>query len=294
MKILITGINGFVGKILKQALGDRGHLVYGLDISSDSEHVFAVDIRNYLAVKETVLKIDPDLIIHLAAISRVDFENVNDIYEINVNGTLNLLKTCALAKNKIPFIFVSSSQVYGNPNLKDGQMIREEFLLVPVNHYGASKAAAENIALAFHRENGLPLTIVRPFNHTGAGQTVNFVVPKIVKAFKMKNQELHLGNIDTIRDFLDVRDVVNAYVKLIENFKDGEIINIASGKGIVIREIIGLLENISGHKINIKHKDQLMRGSEINALIGDSSKLQNNFNWHPQYSFEDTLKWMLE
>lgn len=293
MKVLITGINGFVGQILKKILDDRGHAIYGLDITSNSKFVSAVDLRDYSAVKAVVDEVGPDLIIHLAAVSRVDFENVNEIYEINVTGTLNLLKANALSKNKIPFIYISSSQVYGNPVLKKGQLINEDFKVSPVNHYGASKVAAENIALAFHRENNVPLTIVRPFNHTGAGQALNFVVPKIAYAFKMKEQELNLGNIDTVRDFLDVRDVVNAYVRLIENFQDGEVFNIASGKGIVIRDIIGILEDLSGHRINIIQEEKFMRGNEINALIGSADKIINKCGWKQTTAFEQTLKDML-
>jgi len=294
LKILVTGINGFAGKILREELESRGHAVYGLDITGDSDSVFAADIRDYSAVKGVMGEVSPDITVHLAAVSRVDFENVNEIYEINVDGTLNLLKACSSDRRNIPFLLVSSSQVYGNPELQKGHLIDENFKISPVNHYGASKAAAENIALAFHNENGLPLTIVRPFNHTGVGQSVNFVVPKIANAFKIKEKELHLGNIDTARDFLDVRDVVNAYVKLIENFQDGEIFNVASGKGFVIGDVISILKELTGHDIEIVQDEKFMRENEISAPIGDPSKIKQLLNWHPDYRIKDTLMWMLE
>lgn len=293
MKVLITGINGFVGKILQKELITRSHEVYGIDYKSDSDMVFSADLRDYDSIKSIINDIKPDKIVHLAAVSRVDFENVNEIYEINVNGTLNLLKASVSSGGAIPLLFVSSSQVYGNPELEHGEVISEEFKVSPVNHYGASKAAAENIAMAFYHENKVPLSIVRPFNHTGAGQTVNFVVPKIANAFRQRDESINLGNIDTVRDFLDVRDVVSAYISLIENFQEGEIFNIASGRGIVIRDIIGILQKIAGYEIEIIQEERFCRKNEISAPIGDFSKINNILGWNPRYEFTETLEWML-
>ncbi len=293
MKVLVTGINGFVGKILHSELLSSSHEVFGIDIESASENINAADLRDSGAITGIVQDIKPDRIVHLAGIARVDSENINEIYEINVNGTLNVLNAAISGGNNIPFLLVSSSQVYGNPDLQKEQFITEDFPVAPVNHYGASKAAAENIAMAFSHDNKLPVAIARPFNHTGAGQTPAFVVPKIVNAFRNREKSIHLGNIDTVRDFLDVRDVVNAYVRLIENFQPGEIFNIASSRGIIIRDVIAALEKLAGYSLEIIQEEKFCRNSEIQAPIGDFSKINRMLGWSPVYEFSETLEWML-
>jgi len=220
MKVFITGINGFVGTILKARLLEKGIDVYGICIKESSEKIFSCDITDAELTAKVLLQISPDIIIHLAAISRVDFENPGELYSSNVTGTLNLLSAACRLNRKPGFIFVSSSQVYGSVE-KIEQPISETCMVNPVNHYGASKAAAENLVMAFRKEYGIPALIARPFNHTGRGQTEHFVIPKIVKAFRERRGEITLGNIDVIRDISDVRDVVNSYALMIENIKDG-------------------------------------------------------------------------
>ncbi len=295
MRVFVTGINGFVGRYLKDELERASHTVYGLDNCADtfSDKTFSADIRDYKKIQNIILNTTPEIIVHLAAISLVDYKNIDNIYDVNINGTLNILKVCVSANIVIPLIFVSSSQVYGNNILKINKLINEECKVSPVNHYGSSKASAENIALAFHYEKGLPLTIVRPFNHTGCGQSEKFVVPKIVNAFKNGDKTIDLGNITTVRDYLDVRDVVAAYRKLIEIFHDGQIFNVSSEKHIEIVDIINRLQVITGHIININTVEKHMRRNEIHSSVGDSKKIRKSLNWIPKYDFNDTLRWMM-
>ena len=291
MKILITGVNGFVGKILSRELTETGYDVLGVDLKGNN-NTFSVDITDFDSINSVIKKCNPDYIIHLAAISKVDYKNPTKLYNINIFGTNNIL-TSAINMKKIPgILLVSSSQVYGNVD-EVSLPITENRPVNPINHYGSSKAAAENIAKTFNMEYNLPLTIVRPFNHVGVGQDIHFVVPKIVKAFKQRKNILELGNIQTIRDFLDVRDVVKAYIKIIEKFPDGEIFNLSSGKGIKISGIISKLEDITGHKIQLSKADPFIRKNEIKNVIGDSSKIMDYLNWEPCYDIDDTLKWMI-
>jgi len=292
MKILVTGINGFVGKILRPLLLEQGHEVFGLDLKGNEDNVFAVDITDSKKVEDAVLQISPQAIIHLAGIAVVNFDNPKDLYDINVNGTLNLLLATSKLKEKPNFLFISSSQVYGRVAERD-LPIRESHFINPINHYGASKAAAEKIALAFHQEAGLPLVIARPFNHIGRGQTTNFVLPKIVEAFKKKEASLTLGNINVERDFLDVRDIAVAYLKLIENFSDGKIYNIASGVGISLAKLIEKLEELTGHKPKIIKDQALFRKNEIASVLGAANLLKKKIDWQPKFKLEETLAWML-
>ncbi len=292
MKVLITGINGFVGRILHSELLKKNCAVFGMDIMGNSRDVFAADITHPGAVDDIIKKIQPDYVFHLAAIPYVDYNNPTSLYNININGTLNVLKSCNLLNKKPGILIISSSQVYGNVD-KSRQPITEEFPISPINHYGASKASAEEIALAFFHEYGLPVTVARPFNHFGLGQSPNFVIPKIVNSFINNDSEIMLGNIEPVRDFLDVRDVVDAYIKISEIPSEGDVFNIASGKGYNIPDIITALEELTGKKLKIVIDKNFIRGNEIFYSIGDAGKLMQRINWKPVYTIKDTLKWMM-
>jgi GDP-6-deoxy-D-talose 4-dehydrogenase len=293
MKILITGINGFVGKALHKALEVKGEEIYGLDFEGNGTNIFKVDIADQDQVTECITNVSPDFIFHLAAVSRVDLNNPQEIFKTNINGTINLL-SASIKLQKLPrFLFVSSSQVYGIVD-KIKQPITESIPVNPVNMYGASKAAGENIVAAFHHEYDLPVVIARPFNHTGRQQAHNFIVPKLIRVFKEKKSEIKLGNIQVNRDFLDVRDVVDAYIKIMDNFCSNEVYNISSEKDILIQEIFSLLKEITGHDPKIILDDFFLRKNEIVYALGDSSKIRKQLDWEPKYSLTDTLKWMLE
>jgi len=291
MKVLITGINGFVGKILHKVLLDKGYDVYGIDIHSEDDKILSADITDYNSLERNILNISPDFIVHLAAVSRTDNENPELLYRINVNGTLNILRAAVKMKIKPKFLLVSSSYVYGNIE-ESKQPITEDDEIYPVNHYGASKAASENIGRAFKNEYGLPLVIARPFNHIGVGQDKHFIVPKIIRTIKDKRNTIELGNVKTVRDFLDVRDVVSAYLRIIDNFMDNEVFNIASGNGVMISEIINLIEKISGNKLKIRTEGSLLRSSEIFHLLGDYTKIKEKLSWHPVFNLKETLEWI--
>jgi len=290
MRILVTGSNGFVGKYLREEIESRGHDFIGLDRESNDKITCICDIRDAECIKKKVNEIVPDIVIHLAGIARVDYKDPGIMYSINTTGTLNL---AAALPEEVKFLYISSSLVYGNVS-EDQLPIEETTPVNPVNHYGASKAAAENIIKSFICERGIQSVIVRPFNHTGVGQTDDFVVPKIVNAFKRRDSSITLGNISTKRDFLDVRDVVKAYMDIAENFRPGEIYNVSSGKEVMISDIIAELQKITGHNIKIENANYLERKSEILSVVGSSEKIQNELNWKPRYSIEDTLQWMIK
>jgi nucleoside-diphosphate-sugar epimerase len=292
MKILITGINGFVGPILRKALETKGHTVYGIDLQSRDPHVYPFDITDANAVMRCVQEISPDFIYHLAAISKVAYEDPSILYTININGTINLLAASANLKKKPNFLFISSCQVYGIVD-DSNQPITEETRVNPINHYGASKCAAEHIARVFHTISELPVAIVRPFNHTGRGQTPDFIIPKIIRAVKDKKKEIILGDTAVIREFMDVRDIVEIYSDLCEQFPDGKTFNIASGKGYKISDILQLIQNMTGVQLKIKSSESLFRKNEIKKLIGDGTALNKLYDWKPAYGIKETLEWLL-
>jgi nucleoside-diphosphate-sugar epimerase len=292
MNILITGINGFVGTILRRSLESKGHQVSGIDVRSADERIRAIDITDQLGVMRCIKELAPDFIFHLAAISRVDYSNPSLLYNVNVSGTLNLLMAAAQLPKKPQFMLVSSSQVYGIVEDSD-HPITEQAAIKPVNHYGASKASAEHIAQVFHHEYGLPIAIVRPFNHIGRGQDPHFVISKIIRAVQDKKNEIELGNLSVVRDFLDVRDVVDAYVLIMEHFPDGGTFNIASGIGYRLSDLLQLIRDISQTALIIKQSDSLFRKNEIVKAIGDSSAFHALYSWRPAHGIRETLEWTL-
>jgi len=292
MNILITGINGFVGSILRTSLESKGHLVSGIDVQSNDERTRAVDITDQTGVMRHIKELAPDFIFHLAAISRVDYANPSLLYNINMSGTLNLLMAAAQLTKKPEFMLISSSQVYGIVRDSD-QPITEQAAINPVNHYGASKASAEHVARVFQNEYGLPIAIARPFNHIGRGQDPHFVIPKIIRAIHENKSEIELGNLSIIRDFLDVRDVVDAYVRIMEHFPDGGTFNIAGGIGYRLSDLLHLILEISQAPLTIKQSGSLIRKNEIVKAIGDGSALQKLCGWRPAHSIRETLEWIL-
>ncbi|NVK02939.1 MAG: GDP-mannose 4,6-dehydratase [Oceanospirillaceae bacterium] len=190
-----------------------------------------------------VKSVQPDYVVHLAAVSFVNHHNVSDIYVANIVATTNLLDALISQNTKVKKVLIASSgNVYGNPI---GLPIDEKAQFIPENDYGVSKVAMEYAARL--RMRRLPIVIARPFNYTGFGQSEKFLVPKIVAAFKRHDPVLELGNLDVARDFSDVRDVVSAYVRILRSNVEGEVFNVCSGKSVPLREVIRICNKLTGH-----------------------------------------------
>lgn len=214
MKLVVTGANGFTGKHFCHAAKNQ------YDVIS-----LKANLLNREAVFAEIHAIQPDVIVHLAAISFVGHANINAFYDVNVVGTTNLLDALTFLKKSPEKILISSSaNVYGNC---EQSPISETQTPSPVNHYAISKMAMEYLAKTY--VDKLPLFIVRPFNYTGCGQSESFVIPKLVAHFKQRAAEIELGNIHVEREFNDVRFVCDSYLKLLNNAKLGEIYNVCTG-----------------------------------------------------------------
>lgn len=286
-KVLITGINGFTGIHLEKYLIKNGYEVFGTALSfSDNPNHFSCDILNEEALYDVFKKIKPDYIVHLAAISYVEAKNKQNIYNVNIFGTLNLLE--AISKlDYIPkkILIASSAAIYGNI---EGELV-ETLCPQPVNHYGNSKLVMENMAKAFFSKQNIIIT--RPFNYTGPGQENHFLIPKIVSHFKEKKTEIALGNIDVYREFNDVDYVVKCYLKLIESNLKSEIINVCSGKGINIKTVISAMEKIANYQIQVNINPDFIRKNEIKELTGSNKKLVKAIgDFNSNYTIQDTLR----
>ncbi len=290
MKTLITGINGFVGQYLKKYLLTIGYGVYGIDHHSHSKDTFEADIRDIDRLVNIVKEIQPDEIYHLAGIANVAYGNIGDFYNIHALGTLNLYDAVEKSGCNPTILYVSTSNVYGIvPEAK--QPITETQPIMPVNHYGASKASGEMISHKYIAD-GLRIVIVRSFNHTGPGQSELFIIPKLTKAFALSQPEIELGDTNTKRDFTDVRDVVRAYYMVMQKAGSGDIYNVCSGKAYSIDDIVIYLKNLTGHTIRIKHVDSLKRSVDPVLFIGNN-RLLKKLGWSADIPIEQTIKDML-
>jgi len=296
MKILVTGADGFVGKHLLNELKKTDYTVLAIDKNSIDENIISCEICNYSSLLSLIKNFKPEIILHLAAISMVDFKNFSKIYDVNVTGTINLLQSIADTAINPFFIFISSSQVYGK--IGENKIPMDESSTInPINHYGISKLTGEKILQKVAGDLNFPYIILRPFNHIGVGQNKHFFVPKLIDAIRKKNDSIELGNLNIVRDFLDVRDVVDVYTSIINKqnlFLDTKILNISSGRPTELKKILNLSKEISRHTIKIKSNDTYRRTDEIFYAVGNNSKLKKILNWRPKYKIEDTIKWMLE
>lgn len=296
MKILVTGAAGFVGHYLTTSLAGGSLHVIATDITP-GENIHACDITDFSAVKKLVTDTTPDIIFHLAAVSHVRGSEPRTMHEINLSGTINLLEAASALESSPHFIFASSSQVYGAVK-KDKLPLAETSLPAPVNHYGASKAAAEQMVSGYAHENHFPATILRPFNHTGPGQALNFLVPKLVDAFARRKPSITLGNLNVSRDISDVRDIIRAYTDVIDKTDRRsagtvETCNICSEKPIALQEIFDRLVEITGHRPAVESAANLQRRNDMDIVYGSAEKFKNEFNWKPRHDIIETLKWML-
>ena len=288
-RVLVTGAKGFTGSYVCRALQERGFEVFNLtqDGSLMGE---TVNLCHYERVLESVETIRPNRVIHLAAIAYVGHGNPADFYNVNVVGTYNLLralKTVGSVTGKV--ILASSANIYGN-KYRD-IALSEDLLPSPVNDYAVSKMSMELMARLW--ENEFPLVITRPFNYTGVGQSTNFLIPKIVDAFRKKQEVLHLGNINVGRDFSDVRDIAGYYVQLMTNKFEG-IINLCSGCKYMISDVIALCSHITGHDITVESLDCFKRDNEVNVIYGSTDRMRAVFEDRRMYGMRSTLSWMLD
>lgn len=289
---LITGITGFTGKHLASELKKSGYDVYGTCFHKalHENNNFVVDLRDLEALRKIVAKIQPDFVVNLAGMSFPNHHNVSDFYQTNVVGTRNLLQALAESK-KVPknILLASSANVYGYTNIDP---ITEITPFNPANDYAVSKVAMEFIARQWM--NKLPIIIVRTFNYSGIGQMRNFLIPKIIDHFQDGLEDIELGNIEVARDFSDVRNVVYCYRKLIELAPSSEVFNICSGNVYSLKQILSIMSDIAGYRINVRINPEIIRKNEVPVYRGSNTKLIETIGTFDLIPLNQTLRWMFE
>lgn len=310
-KILITGASGFVGRLLARAEMERGNTVIGIHDPQESPDLpfesKGVDIRDKKTLQDFISPFKPQRVYHLAAISSVRMcqENPGMCFGVNVTGTLNLLDACSKLDEKPRVLFTSSCEVYGNVDAAE-QPVREDHPPAPINIYGLSKLLGEEVCHYYNyiwgprsdSENSSGVIITRGFNHTGPGQKESFVFPHVARSLaKIEKGDaepvLKMGNLSVIRDVLDARDVVRAYMMAADKAKPGSTYNVTSGRCISIEEGVRMLVEISGLKVKIVQESSRMRTYDIHQLHGDASRIGKDLGWRTEITLEQTMKDLL-
>jgi len=307
-RILVTGASGFVGQYLIRELVSRGGDIYAacyqphptLTKLLGEDHVFPGDLTDHSYVKQLISGIRPDIIYHLAALSIVhhDVPTARRALENNLGLQYNLLEEVRQLAPSARLMAICSGNIYGKVN-QDELPIKESTPIRPLNAYSVSKLSQEILALQYFYAHSLDVVILRPFNHTGPGQTDNFVIPAFAKQFAAikKGQQdpiIKVGNLDTARDFTDVEDMVQAYLVAADNCKSGEIYNIGSGKASKIIDILSMMREISGLTVEIEVEPNRQRGVDVPILMADATKFREATGWQPKIPFKETLAKVLK
>ena len=290
-RVFITGSEGFTGRYVTEEFKRAGWEVWGAGLQPKPEQprYLQIDLLKPETLQPIATTVQPDIVIHLAAMAFVAEDDANSFYQVNLIGTRNLLEVLSAAKSPPECTIVASSaNVYGNSTL---EVLSEDSPTNPANDYAVSKLAMEYLARTYMDRLGIVIT--RPFNYTGVGQSSRFLIPKIVEHFKARAPVIELGNIDVARDFSDVRDVARYYYKLAEAKPLGEIINLCSGKSISLLRCLDVASELSSHEIKVTVNPSFLRDNEVTRLAGDRQKLDQLVGVSSPQKFEETLRWMI-
>lgn len=306
-KYLITGISGFVSRYFLEFL-ERNHIpaiVKGLDVNDHDlqeqafeyiEYEFEnIQLLDSNKTEQILDKFQPDYILHLASYSSVaaSWKDPIQSFQNNTNIFLNLLEAVRNLNYPVRILSIGSSEEYGNVNDKDFP-ITEMQPLRPASPYAVARVAQEQLSQIYVDGYGLDIVMTRSFNHIGPLQRDNFVIPSLVKQLlKIKRNKgqgkLIAGNLQIVRDFTDVRDVVSAYYTLLHGGIKGEVYNVCSGIGYALNDIVNKLCNILDIEVNTISDPRLIRPTELKTIIGSNHKLSHTHGWEREYSIEQSL-----
>jgi len=310
LKVFVTGIEGFVGRHLANHLLTLNHDVSGtvwnenqislLQERFSSLSLYQADIRNHDVLEGILKKASPDAIIHLAAQSSgaYSYKNPRLTFEVNVLGTVNLFETVVRLAPDARIVLVCSADAYGKVE-EDQIPIKEDTPFRPVNPYSASKAAQDILGVQYFYSHGLNIVRTRSFPHTGPGQNSIFALSNFARQISSIEsidfpKPVGVGNLEVIRDYLDVKDVVKAYTLLIDQGEAGDVFNVASGVGNTLGELLDMMIDLSFKEIKVEEDPALFRPFDIPILIGDATKFKELTGWKPTITMRDTLRRLLD
>jgi UDP-glucose 4-epimerase len=302
MKILVTGGAGFIGSAVVPKLQAENHEVFVYDnlsfgnrdfINVPDSNFCLGDIRDVKLVEEFVLKVQPDSIIHLAAVHFIPYCNEHpfESSDINIRGTINVLHAAKKSKNLKKVIFASTAAVYPISDTA----VSEHDEVRPLDIYGLSKLAGENLMQKFHLETGIDTVCCRFFNAFGPNETNPHLIPEIEKQIREGNRTISLGNLTPKRDFIHTHDMANAVNALIKLENIGfDVFNLGRGIEYAVTEVVEEFEKVLDDKITIEVDQARVRKVERMHLLADVSKLKNKTGWEPKWSLNQGINDLVE
>jgi GDP-4-dehydro-6-deoxy-D-mannose reductase len=295
VRILVTGAGGFAGRHLCSYLASIDDDTIPC---SGPDGLGALDVTDGEAVQRRIAEMRPEGIVHLAGVSSVGWSHSHPAktFLVNALGTLHVLQAMRNAVPDARLLVVGSGEMYGR--VLEGARASEEDALRPLSPYAASKCAAELIARQYAASYGTQAIFVRPFNHLGAGQAPQFVVPSFARQIAevlagKREPVIDVGDLSPVRDFLHVQDVVYAYRLLLEKGESGASYNVSSGEPLAIRGLLDRLLEISGLSVKVRVDPDRLRPVEIPWLVGDSSTLRS-LGWRPKHTVHSALEEALQ
>lgn len=302
MKILVTGGAGFIGSAIVPVLKKEGHEVYVLDnlsfgnrdfIDVPEDHFSLADIRDYKTVAKVLALINPDVVVHLAAIHFIPYCNQHpfEAADTNIRGTMNVLDSCKLLPQLKKVFFASTAAVY--PIFDEP--LNETHELLPLDIYGLSKLTGEYLCKKFFHETGMPTVICRFFNAFGPNETNPHLIPEIERQLKSGCRTIKLGNLTPKRDYIHTYDMASAISRLLKLNDPGyNIFNLGRGIEYSVIEIVEAFERYLNQKINIEVDPARVRKVEREHLVADVSKLKTTVGWEPEWGIDDGIKNLVE
>lgn len=299
-RVLAIGAAGFAGRHLVRELESAGHAVSCIDAVPESAagglpDYSQVDLRDAAAVRAAVAASKPDAAVLLAAVSFVPdaAKDPGTLWAVNIGGTVNVVEALLTERPEARLLFVSSAQVYGTSPKAGSDPVSEDAPLLPLSLYAVSKVAGEAFVRACAASRGLDAVIARPGNHTGPGQSPKFVAVSFAKQVAAAARgefagPMRVGNLDSVRDFSDVRDVVRAYRLMLERGRSGAVYNVSSGTMVSIGELLSRLRAIAGTDVAAVRDDALWRPTDRCASLSTAA-LRADTGWAPSITLDGTL-----
>jgi GDP-4-dehydro-6-deoxy-D-mannose reductase len=307
MRILVTGITGFAGGHLAEALLARpGVELHGLSRRArwpaewhhleERVRLWSCDLVDRAVFRAQLEEIRPEQIYHLAGYAHVgkSYHEADAAWDANLTATRRLYEAVADWGGKPRLLYVGSGLIYGDPQRPD-QAHDERAVCRPASPYASSKAAADLVSFECTRTAGLDIVRVRPFNHIGPRQSPEFAVANFARQIAAIEHGQHppcleTGNLQTWRDLTDVRDTVRAYALLMERGRTGEAYNVARGEAHSMQSVVERLLALSRVPIEVRRREHLMRATETAVIRGDTAKIRRETGWAPAFTLDQTLR----
>jgi UDP-glucose 4-epimerase len=302
MKILITGGAGFIGSAIIPELMRHKHEVFVIDnlsfgnrefISIPDDHFYFADIRDASKIDEIIHKVQPEIIVHLAAVHFIPYCNQHpfEAADINIRGTMNVLNACKKSGLLKKLLFASTAAVYPISDVA----VDENFEVLPMDIYGLSKLTGQHLCHRFYIETGIDTVICRFFNAFGPNETNPHLIPEIENQLRNGARTIKLGNLSPKRDFIHTYDMANAVQKLLVLSVPGyHIFNLGRGIEYSVVEIVEAFERQLNEKITIEIDPSRVRKVEREHLLSDVAKLKKIADWEPQWSIDQGVKNLLD